>query len=208
MKRSSWSLLSILVLLVGCSGCAPRRDQEKEPNPEFQKWLDLVEQGSRRQVNGARLRVHSKVEDGIIKINWTLEYYGPRPPLTILKPVFPRGCNGGATFVRVFAEGQPPNIPLVRLNQQDCPAGPWFADIDSFITIEKDKKVSGEIDLLVTTVKAKLIKEWPELFDGPAPPVLYLQFHHQPRDRGEDHGLDAWTGNLDSQVMKLKIAKW
>jgi hypothetical protein len=69
---------------------------------------------------------------------------------------------------------------------------------DYFVTVPAGEAASGVITVSGARLKKRFMQAFPEEFkaDDP-PPRLFVWVSHSPYDRGEDFGLDAWTGHLE-----------
>jgi hypothetical protein len=78
---------------------------------------------------------------------------------------------------------------------------------ESFIQVSPGKPASGEIEIPLRALKDTLARELPKAL-GDKPPELFVVIDHQPSDRGEQHGLDAWVGSLWTAPIKVVPAEW
>ncbi|MBX9579895.1 MAG: hypothetical protein K2X87_06260 [Gemmataceae bacterium] len=158
--------------------------------------------------NGAKLTIsNARIEDTdtgqVLKVDWAIDYTGPRLPFTVLKPTLGPACSqqvelhgwwrdrGGKTMHVNF------NVP-----GHDGP-GP-LPDPDRFATSKDGKPVTGTI----TVFEERLGETTRMRFTGKTPVFVQLDFH--PHDRGESGnggGLDAWTGALTSNPLTVTIAE-
>jgi hypothetical protein len=164
-------------------------------------------------------------------VRWTLNYAGPRSRLIILKPTFPEYAGPqvntaasrapfrtylGYTFFTIsIPEDGRQALTVVRLLQDRRIPGHEAVGNADFVTVEKGQSLSEIISLPASRLRAVLEKEWPRFNREKPPPRLYLQMHHLAGERGErielspDHiGLDAWTGDLESRLIRLELSKW
>lgn len=180
-------------------------DQAKK-NEDFYKGRSALG----RRANGVRLQVATVAPAGDkgdeIRLDWTLDYEGPRPPLIILEPSLERD-TGGQTVVVFYAESKdrrphgydmasPPNVGRGA-----------FSPKNFFIAVEKGKQGSGAITVPIAKLREYYTKHWPAQF-GDVVPVLWVQLRHKPFDRGSGFDLDAWTGEVYSPVVKVPLPKW
>ena len=156
-----------------------------------------------RRTNGAVLAATASVTNEpaqAITLSWTLDYTGPRQPFTILKPSL-RLATGQT--VAVFHTGGK-EYRLASPFQH----GKYASHKSWFLTLPKGEKARGEILVPVSQVKKYFLKHWPEAFDKQRPPDLRVQLVHKPHDRGVQHTLDAWTGDLYTSVLEVKLENW
>ncbi|MBX9583623.1 MAG: hypothetical protein K2X87_25255 [Gemmataceae bacterium] len=154
--------------------------------------------------NGAKLTIsNARIEDTdtgqVLKVDWAIDYSGPRLPFTVLKPDLGPACalqielygywkdRAGKTMHFNFK----PDIPDVRRPPPD-----------RFATTKDGKPVTGTI----TVFEERLGETTRMRFTAKTPLFVQLDFH--PRDRGESEGdgLDAWTGALTSNPLTVTIA--
>jgi len=124
----------------------------------------------------------------------------------ILAPSLSLATNG-QTEVIVYAQpkgGKPHQMSLPSPPQLDKPR----VLTDWFLTVEKGKAAQGLIQIRVAEVKEFFLKNWPERFKEGPPPQVRIQLVHKPTERGQAHGLDAWTGELYSAVVLIELKKW
>jgi hypothetical protein len=152
------------------------------------------------------------IKERSILVQWTLDYDGPRPPLIILRPEFPSDSLG-CTYFSVFIPGLAEKPVAVRL-EQDRGAEMFLGfPKERFISAQEGQTCSDSIVLPISRVKAALEKASPQFDKDNPPDQLYLQLHHNPRLRTnlrapQPDGLDAWTGDLSSNVVRIKLSKW
>jgi len=156
-----------------------------------------------RRVIGVLMTASISATSQTMKLTWALDYDGPRPPLTILKPSLENGSHG-QTVVLVYAEGKYGGAFEQRLISPSA-AGKYWSRKKWFATIKKGERASGEITISVPKARDYFRRHWPRHFDGTTP-KLHVQLVHKPWDRGEQHGFDAWTGELHSKVLEVPPA--
>lgn len=193
----------VLFTLAPCAG-EEAQDQAKK-NEDFYKGRSTL--GG--QVNGVRMQVAASVEADFkgdqIRLGWTLDYEGPRPPLAILEPSLERHTSGqtAAIFYAESKDGRPHEYELAS------PPNGAFGVLPKnfFLTVEKGKNGSGTISVPVEKLRGFYTQHWREQFGADAP-VLHIQLRHKPFDRGAGFALDAWTGEVYSRVVKVPLKKW
>ena len=162
-----------------------------------------------RRLNGAKLVATAAVSGADadkIEIRWSLDYEGPRPPLVILTPSLSLATDG-QTEVIVYAQPKGGKPHEMRLRAPIQPDKFWVPK-DWFLTVEKGKTAQGLIEVRVAEVKEFFVKNWPERFKEGPPPQVRIQLAHNPTERGQAHGLDAWTGELCSAVVLIELKTW
>jgi hypothetical protein len=164
---------------------------------------EIRKSGVEKRVNGAKLEFTAEAEGDTIRLKWSLDYTGPRPPLIIVKPSLT--TPGSMTLVAVYTlrkDGEvgeaflgPPARPgIVVLQEQD------------FLRLEKGKRATGTITVPVEKLRERLAARYPGEFTDP-PAEVYMRLTHGPSDRGDRYGLDAWVGVLYTDPVKLSLSK-
>ncbi|MEQ8785246.1 MAG: hypothetical protein RIC55_03070 [Pirellulaceae bacterium] len=199
-------------LLAAAVACA-----DEPPSEHVRKLVEGYRQAAVR-VNGARLRItvdgKGKLDPATtapldpgppVAVHWSIDYDGPRPPLTILKPTLkPAGhAQTRLVFFLIAADGEgypvtiaasPPNIP-----------GIFLSDKDDFVTIEPKETARGAITVSWSRVWTAAQDRWPGQFAAGDPRAVYVQLRHGPTDRAEHLGLDAWTGQLQTELAPAPL---
>ena len=162
-----------------------------------------------RRTNGAMLVATasaSETDADRIEIQWSLDYDGPRPPLTILRPSLELAtCSQTQVIVYARPAGGRPHEMILSSPLQH---GKYWAPQGWFVTVEKGKTTTGVIPIRVSEIKAFFLKNWPDRFRESPPPEVRIQLVHRPTDRGGQYNLDAWTGELYSAVILVELKKW
>ncbi len=148
----------------------------------------------------------------VIDFEWSMKYTGPRPPLIIRKPsltdslpwetevhvyAFPPGKEGGRRVI--FAPPRDEGL-LSRVLFNGAPADWW-------VVVKEGETETGRETLAVADVKERLRTLYPAEFPADKPPKLYVEFFHKPEDRGRRGKLDAWTGELSSNIRRVPDLK-
>ena len=183
-----------------------------EADKLFKEQLEsLNHAGENRWMHGVHLPIKARVEEkdvfedpiDEIYIDWTIEYRGRRSKLIILKPsdhftecatvfMFHAQTATGA-FKQLF-------IPCCYSSSVRPVILPeWHA------VVLPQKQIEGSIRAGVGNVASGLIQDSPGLFTE-KPPRIILKLRHVPRERFGD--LDAWTGELYSQAVEIKLKRW
>jgi hypothetical protein len=147
-----------------------------------------------------------KVKGGAnARIVWTLDYNGPRPPLTILQPTV-SAATSRQTEVTFFAEGKHGRVYEYSIAS---PVPPNILPIGKglFLIQQKGKPLTGVIEIPITKIREGYIKAWPSVF-GKNPPKIQVQLCHKPRERGVEHNMDAWTGEVWTQMLEVRLKNW
>lgn len=154
-----------------------------------------------KRIGGVLLTSTARLDGENLRIDWTLHYDGPRPPLIILKPMYPEN-NFGATDVRILFPDpkrvRPTGITPVSvvLNQF---GSRWPDKTDprptrnAYITVKKGETATGTILVALTNVKQKLTEKKTLINQDQMPLEIYVHLIHRPALRGGEFGLDAWT---------------
>lgn len=197
---------------------------------ENDEWIAALNSGSGRK-NGVELRVSkaSQIKRDL-KIDWTLTYDGPRPPLIILEPSLQRATNNQTTVVvvaqaangqyyeQVFASAPSENKRTddrdEESNVKRIVLSPRTVDVSNewFVTIPAMKSGSGTITI-PEFASDSFVKWWPKAFEK-APESIMVQVIHAPIDRGVFaissgsliviESLDAWTGSVKSRLVRVE----
>lgn len=181
----------------------------------FERRFEFLGQIAKRK-NGARLYARIKeVTPATLTIQWAIDYDGPRGSLVILTPTFDK--NGINTLMphqagfRFFAEGA--GGAVMQMNYENNPraldgfplvgqgAGQWMPK-EYYLTIDKGKPATGVATASLKTVVAGFKDKYPDGAKQP-PTNLMVQFHHGPYDRAEHIDMDAWTGDLYAEPMRI-----
>ncbi|MCI0458422.1 MAG: hypothetical protein L0Z62_15770 [Gemmataceae bacterium] len=181
-------------------------DQQKK-NEDFYKGRSTL----CKHVNGARLQLKvttvPKEDDADeIRLHWTLDYDGLRPPLTILRPSL--GAWDGQTVLIWYAEGKDQRPYEYQVVSKILGAQGFVRPEKwQFVTVEKGKSVTETITYSAGRLFHYYTGTWPKQF-GEAPPTVHIQLWHKPYERAPDLNLDPWTGELHSTVVKVPLKKW
>ena len=203
MKRNSTIARSaVCVLILANSSIAGERDKLSPADRKFFDGQDVLAVRGWGTLLEATAGLEVSREGKSVVIKWSLDYDGPRPPLIILKPSLIG--TGGQTRAIVFAYGA--DGVRRRLDKFLSGGGMMGPPEHFFVRIDKGKKATGKLEIQLSVIKSGLQKKWPEVFQN-CPSVLYLQLEHSPTDRGKN-SQDAWTGNLWSKVLELKVDNW
>jgi hypothetical protein len=184
----------------------PKADPPKEPKVDT-----LAEQIQRygknhRRVCGAKLTV-SKAElvsvdkvGEVVRVHWEIDYTGPRPPLTIYKPTMLMGPKDRTCLGFHYEDGR---VDVGRLTYMCNPQAKGVFGItkEEFVTAEKGQNsVSGVLDVPSSTDEHVIpIQQCKRPF--------YVQLKHNPQERGPQYDLDAWAGELVSNVIEVTEPK-
>jgi hypothetical protein len=194
---------------------APAAPGEEPPSEHVRKLIEGYRHGAVR-VNGALLRITAD-EKGerdpaapfdlgpSVAVHWSIDYDGPRPPLTILKPTLgPAGYDQTLLLFFLIADdgkdypvpipASPPNIP-----------GIFFTGAADFATVKEKEVARGTLSISWQRVLAAAREKWPARFAESGPRSAYVQLRHAPTDRAEHLRLDAWTGRLQTELVPVPL---
>lgn len=211
--------LALAALAIFAAGDPPKAGEPKGGRPMIDPFrqpptlADLVEQYTRnhKRVNGTMLRIKADTaprdEGGpVVRVRWELDYTGPRPPLIILAPSLQRPT--GATTVSVIY-GDFSGVGRQVNFWSGTPHGLWRPAESDFVTAKPGEVAAGVIDVPVKRVEEKIGRTLQ------AGDVVYVRITHEARLRGDhlaghrkgEKALDAWTGTLYSNPVKITITK-
>jgi hypothetical protein len=180
-------------------------EEKGQARTESERAFEALNEMAKR-TNGVLLKTTAELakdkEGDKIKVSWTLDYDGPRPPLIILTPY--EGAS--QTCVFIYADGQDGSRYEFLMRAAPI-AGVFAPGKEAFSTMEKGKALKGEYVIPLAKIRTFYQKNWPKQF-GEKPPKLFLRMNHQTSERGTQHKLDAWTGDLNSKVMEVSPAEW
>ncbi|MCI0378015.1 MAG: hypothetical protein L0215_10435 [Gemmataceae bacterium] len=187
-----------------CYFSSPSAISQEKASEEFYKRRD--EQAKRW--NGALLEATASIAKGKdgqeLHIHWSIDYNGPRPPLTILEPSLTRpiSIQTVVVFYAEFKDGKryPFQFAAPSALGFRIPEAGWF------VTAEKGKKATGTLILSLAKIKERYQFKHGDYSIGS--PVLRLQLEHSPSERGQAGELDAWTGTLYSKVVLVPLKGW
>ena len=224
--RGCWfGLLSstLLTALVGGLCLSPGKGQGQPPGGREKAAKDelgtfylkgLLQRDKPKPVNGVTVRIEVKPvpaeKPDAVEAEWVLKYSGPRPPLVILPPSLTDGVKDRETELMFFATGKSGKtygygyrnpVDLFGVLPGDAPA-------NSFLTLKAGEGGRGTLLVKTADLRDNLRKREPDEFDRTRPPKLHVKLYLNPTDRGAKHGLDAWTGELESNIVPLTLAKW
>jgi hypothetical protein len=149
--------------------------------------------------------VHDPGLEPAIRINWSIDYDGPRRPFIVLTPdlSFTAAGQTSILFWHLDAEGRPVEFTIKamhNLGPRPLKRKEWFS------VSEGGKPVAGRIGQGGSYLKGYFSGRMP----APGEPRLWVQLEHAPTDRGDSDTwsenkwtLDGWTGQLWSQVVEV-----
>jgi hypothetical protein len=210
--------LLVLAALAGTVPLAfPNRNAVPVPKSrtEFEEYWDSARQQGKRR-NGARITATVEKQTAeLLVIRWSIDYEGPRSPLVILTPTLDNGKSlmrwqAGFRFNAEGSDGKvyqqyftsAPRTPdgKVMLMMTE------YRDKSEYLIIPKDKPASGTAEAPFKLAEAYK-RDFPKAMTS-APKNLFVQFYHGPYDRAEQLGVDAWTGNLITEPIRLEPKGW
>lgn len=210
-------MIGVLALVGAAVSGAP--DDTPKPKPAAGKKETAAQLAERYKVrhersNGALLTIKAKAgktEKGVptMVIEWQIDYDGPRPPFTVLKPSLERlTMAANQTMLYVYysnpdGSGGQMRIEAPEFRGDGFPPRPSPAD---FVTSVPGKPVTGSFEVWLAREAPKF---QPHLRRFEPGETIYLQLHHSPTDRGEKDPppLDAWTGRLWSAPVPVTVGK-
>lgn len=170
--------------------------------------------------NGIALRIKAKqvIAKGSnqIVVDWTVSYSGSRSPLIMLKPCLSQCHRNGNTMLAILAAGKDNKKPWVLYCVwfRSPVTSFWLMPVwpapgkDCYLTAKPGHPAKGSLRVSTEQVRRHLLKRRPEAFDREVVPKAYVKLYHEPTERGEEYGLDAWTGELESNIVPLKLSQW
>lgn len=221
-----WAFLPTACLLVG-SGSLSRgqlleqpkdkdvKSEDKAPTSEIKdedlfkidRIIDNYKKYAGRK-NGVLLQAKAEVKkEGavVLLIHWSIDYAGPRFPLHILEPSLNVGSYNQTYLLFFPVDDKGISHPVaIHPGVHD---GPSMASKEAFLSVKRGEVARGTIELPLTTVKNAVRLKHPEVFSKFAPLQLYVQLRHTPYERGDTWGLDAWTGKLQSELLRIPLER-
>jgi hypothetical protein len=187
---------------------------DEPPSEYLRKRLEGAREAAKR-VNGVQLKLAAEVRESKrgtipgdtheILLHWTIDYNGPRPPLTILRPSLdaPIGAQCGVIFYPVAPDGKEYPVPFL------APVSDTPVDLqkEDFLRLKPGEVGRGTLIINALTLRAITHDRWPKQFAKGGAKPLYVQLRHAPMERGEGYGLDAWTGSLQSDWVSVPLEK-
>lgn len=181
-----------------------KQDPPKLPE-HLQRWLERSELEAQR-INGVRIRATVRAkpvkDDAEIHLDWEVDYLGPRPPLTIVRPsLHNRRCQTYAQFYAIAADEKSYLVTFT---------GPPIRGIadplerKDFLRLQLGEVATGTITVKASELWKELRNQWPQQFGEGEPKLLFVRLEHSPGERGGD--LDAWTGTARSNLMDLSLS--
>jgi hypothetical protein len=159
------------------------------------------------RTNGVLLQVGAQgirsAEDKLlVKIDWSVNYDGPRQRLIMLKPLILLP-NSGQTIMWCYIETGDGKLCQCALGGAILPSAPPVSPEEWFVKVEKGQLGTGTTSVSVANVRAAFAAQCKEKVG--AFPKLHVQIQHCPFERGEHYHLDAWTGELWSNVFPVPL---
>ena len=170
--------------------------------------------------NGVIWKVNIKLrqlpsKNELIDFCWSIGYTGPRSPLIILRPSLSERYLTSTTIVELYAF--PKYTKQGRVIQFTAPYPPGGRDAlihihpprASFLSLRRKQSVTGIDSIPVKELKKELLTRYPEVFSSTVPPTLFAGVQHDTEERGIILALDAWTGQLNSPLMRVPpLSSW
>jgi len=163
-------------------------------------------------VNGVTCRIGNKLlpEKTSLKVilEWSIKYDGPRPPLVILKPALERSGQPDETQITFFAVGKDGEF-YAKTFSNPVSFSMWQPDKKDFINVEKNNTFSDKIVVPLDDIRDGFCLAAPENFNVlDSPSIIYVKMYLKTFARGEDLGLDAWTGGYETNLTSFKLTSW
>lgn len=215
----AWGLVSFVVLAISASAgdpkAPPAAGEKAKDELHGVDLIGLLEDGKPKAVNGVTLRIKVKPtpadEPDAVEVQWTLKYSGPRPPLTILRPsLTDTALKARETELMVYATGKSKETFRYDFLSPAQAFGffPFGPPAKRFLTIKEGKAGRDKLTVKIADIRDNFRKRKPDEYDRTTPPRLHVKLYFNPAERGAAHGLDAWTGELESNVVPLMLNKW
>jgi hypothetical protein len=141
---------------------------------------------------------NAKLVQGELQLDWSLGYDGPEAELTILEPGFTRSTFGQT---RLQVEAWSPKGRHVGNFESAYLAGRYVSYKDWFISVKRGQTVSG-----TCSVPLRQITFSPPVGSIGELRKQKLRLVHAPTDKGHQHGLKAWTGELATPWVDAPLA--
>ncbi|MCI0378014.1 MAG: hypothetical protein L0215_10430 [Gemmataceae bacterium] len=177
---------------------------QEKASQEFYKTCDELA----KRWCGALLEATASIAKGKdgqeLRIHWSIDYNGPRPPFTILEPSLTRAISNQTT-VKFYAESKDGKRYAFEI-AAPVPLGVSIPQPGWFVTAQKGEKATGTLVLSLARIKERYQHRHGDY--SSESPVLRFQLEHTPSARGQNGQLDAWTGQLFSKVVLVPIKHW
>ena len=149
-----------------------------------------------KRVDGLDLRIEklSWNNSGDLLISWALNYQG-RSGVQVLEPSL-KHVSFSQTHLTICL-WSPEGRHQLDLYSPSL-AGKYFAPREWFVSVNPN--AGGEIRVSRKENWGKFAPPLPEGFQAER---VWVQLLHKPWDRGEAHDLNAWTGQIYSQMVSL-----
>jgi hypothetical protein len=144
--------------------------------------------------NGVYFELEAVVGDDAFRLTWTMWYTGKRKPLITVRPSLP-----GDQTTLVITSGSAREMVTIKSSSG---RGDVSTSKEGFLHLATAKKAVGHLDLPKKDL-LRLIENY--MFVDSSPAQLTLQLVHRPSDRGAE--LDAWTGEVKTNVVHVKFRK-
>ncbi len=205
----------VTVMAIGCLGLvAPASGQDVEKSgkrPAFEEVLAASKRAAGRQ-NGALMQAKVDVRNEVrlegagaaVLIRWKIDYTGPRFPFTIWKPGMTFMHYGG-TSVELLAVTEDGKQHVVKIQADLPPPLIYVRDREGFATLKKGESATGTIEVGLGRNFNKVQLTLDDALTRITPQRLYVRLRHKVGERGERYNLDAWTGELQTELIPVPL---
>ncbi len=203
----SLAVVAVIALALSAQDPAkPKNDKPVVPKPEtlaeqVQRFDKFNRRGCGAKLTLTKAELVSKEGVGeVVRVHWEIDYTGPRPPLTICKPSMEPGPQN-RTCLRFHYEDGRTDVGRLTYMYNPQERNIYIVVKEDFVTVEKGKiSVSGVLDVPISTDgRSSLIQQMKRPF--------YVQLTYNPQERGSQFDLDAFTGELTSNVIQVTEPK-
>jgi hypothetical protein len=210
MTRVLFGSLTALAVIVFTLS-AQDKGKPKDDKPAVPKPETLAEQIARfdkfnRRGCGAKLSISKaelvrKNERWVVRVDWEIDYTGPRPPLTVFMPSMHIGPTNRTSLDFHYEVEKTGSVRRTSMSNLRAHGRLGPPSKEQFATVAKGKNsVWGVLDVDTANNEPTIpYKDWKRPF--------YVQLRHSPIERGDEFGFDAWTGQLVSNVIEVTEAK-
>lgn len=152
--------------------------------------------------NGVDLKLEVITRKKAIRLKWYLAYSGKRQPLIVLRPNLTSILTGQTELI--FASGNGRETVHAKICTTPGIIAVPFSK-KAFITVKEDTVGSGVIGIAKKPFLNLLQKHSTSRKAGEDTLVLLVRMIHRPSARGLGLNLDAWTGEVKSNVVMIKL---
>jgi hypothetical protein len=197
------AIMSAIAFLAAVAVGSDEKDEATRREETYNLYLRETKRPAVRR-NGVLMTAKAEVKDGKeqkLLVHWTLDYDGPRWPLIIVKPSLSIGYRG-ITSILFYAFGKDKEVRVFSVQAMEWSEVPFNFKSD-YVTAEKGKPAQGILEVPIKQIKEEARRKYPGDWQPFESASLYLRLSHNPGKRGEEYGLDAWTGYLSTQLVPI-----